>query len=356
MIEKVLTGAEQITPEWLTDLLRERRVLTRGEVVGVTCGDARRTFASTVWHLHVAYSRGANRSAPRRLFLKASNPALAPGEFAPQGQHQEVLFYQVVAPAMDDPPAVACYDAAFEPGTGASHVLLQDVSETHVTCVDPGRQQSCERAVEALARLHASWWDHPCLGNGVGVFPTPQEREEGWADAERRTGEFMMALGDRLRGPWRAAYTSTLRSLPHLYERHATGRNLTLAHGDAHLGNCLFPRDPGSGPTYLVDWQFWHPTIGGTDLAFMIATEWEPQLRRLVEGSLLRRYHAALLERGVQGYPWDSCWNDYRLSVILVSIFIPIWRWSTFHLEADMTALERSMTAFEDLGCPELLI
>ena len=190
----------------------------------------------------------------------------------------------------------------------------------------------------------------------VGSFPTPEERREGWADAAKSTVAFMAACGDRLAPSWRAAYESVLPALPHLFERHASGRNLTLAHDDAHLGNFLFPRAAATEPTYLIDWQFWHPTIGGTDLAFMMATEWEPAIRRQLEPALLQRYYRGLLAHGVQGYAWDDCWNDYRLSVILVSIFIPVWRWALFKWAPDIPALESSMTAFEELGCADLLV
>jgi hypothetical protein len=40
--------------------------------------------------------------------------------------------------------------------------------------------------------------------------------------------------------------------------------------------------------------------------------------------------------------------------VILVSIFIPVWRWAVFHWAPDLPTLETSMAAFEDLRCAEL--
>lgn len=150
-------------------------------------------------------------------------------------------------------------------------------------------------------------------------------------------------------------YQSVLPALPMLFNRHASGRNLTLVHGDAHLGNFLFPIEAQTASAYLINWQFWRPTIGGADLAFMIATEWKPQTRRRLKTHLLRRYDTGLIEHGVSGYSWEDCWNDYRLSVILVSIFIPVWRWSIFQWAPDFTALESSMTAFADLNCSELL-
>ena len=86
-----------------------------------------------------------------------------------------------------------------------------------------------------------------------------------------------------------------------------------------------------------------------------MATDWPPETRRLFEAGLLRRYYRALLAQGVRDYAWDECWNDYRLSVILVSIFIPVWRWSLFQWAPDLAALSSSMTAFEELHCSELL-
>ncbi len=355
MMGNVIVSAGQVTPEWLTGILEEQGVLHRGKVARVMPGQEQATFASSVWHLEVRYSDDAPPGAPTRLFLKVSNPALAPGAFDPQQVQREIVFYCVVAPAMEETFTIPCYDAAYEPETGASHILLKDVSETHVSCSSPSCRRNCERAVDALACLHAFWWDHPRLGVDIGKYPTQEERRRGWRDSEESTTAFMGALGDQLARSWRATYESVLPALPGLYRRHATGRNLTLAHGDAHLGNFLFPRDGEAERTYILDWQFWHPTIGGTDLAYMMATEWEPETRRHLEEALLRRYHEELLAHSVRDYRWDDCWNDYRLSVILVSIFIPVWRWAVFRWAPDMCALERSMAAFEELRCSELL-
>ena len=355
MTKKPITLAEQVTPDWLTSTLRRNGVLRQGKVTRIIPVRQQATFASITWNIDVLYSDDATPQAPRKLFLKSSSPDLAPGECNPEHLRKEIVFYREIAPAMNELVSVPCYDAAYDPETRSSHLLLRDMSETHIVCLDPGNERNCERAVESLAHLHAFWWDHPRLGDDVGRFLTREEREEEWSDAERRTGEFIQMLGDRLRKPWRETYESVVRSLPGLGQRHEQGRNLTLVHGDAHLGNFLFPRDPDADGTYMIDWQFWHPTIGGTDLAFMIATEWEPEIRRRLEQPLLRRYYSCLLQHGVRDYGWDDCWADYRLSVILVSIFIPVWRWSVFKWEPDMTTVERSMTAFEELGCSELL-
>jgi thiamine kinase-like enzyme len=348
-------NASQITPDWLNAVLRGYGVLSQGEVRRVNPGPVQNTFASAVWRLEVIYSPDASPCAPKRLFLKVSDPGLAPGEFNPTHLYQEFIFYKMVAPLMDETFTIPCYDAAYDPLTGVSHLLLLDVSGTHTACDKPSSLRHCEWAIDSLARLHAFWWDHPRLGQDIGKFITLEEREVDWLDAQKSTTAFMDALGEQLHPSWRATYESVLPALPYLYKRHAAGQNLTLVHGDAHLGNFMFPKDEKNGNTYLIDWQFWHPTIGGTDLAFMMATEWGPEVRRNFEKVLLQRYHHRLLKHGVRNYSLEDCWNDYRLSVILVSIFIPVWRWAVFEWTLDLPTLAKSMTAFEDLKCSELL-
>lgn len=355
MPRDVITSAEQVTPDWLTAVLRERGVLPHGMVTSVRASPAQATFASSTWRLQVSYAPGGASAAPLRLFLKTSNPGLAPGQFDIQQLQQELTFYAVVAPLMAARFTIPCYDAAWQPDTGASHILLEDVSETHLTDRDPLRPGHAAQAIDCLARLHAFWWDHPRLGQDIGSFPTWEERQQDVRDTVDSAAAFMAALGDALPPAWRAVYERVLPALPGLFGRHGTGRDLTLVHGDAHLGNFLFPKDAEAGNTCLIDWQFWHPTIGGADLAFMMAAEWEPEIRRRLEQRLMRRYYDGLLAHGVQGYGWQQCWDDYRLSVILVSLFIPVWRWAVFRWAPDLAAVHRSMTAFDDLRCRDLL-
>ena len=49
----------------------------------------------------------------------------------------------------------------------------------------------------------------------------------------------------------------------------------------------------------------------------MIAGQCEPTVRRAIEVRLVRRFHARLVERGVRGYPFEQCWDDYRMALLL---------------------------------------
>jgi len=118
----VITNVQQVTPEWLTSLLRYVGVLTQG-VVERTALRANDAFNSVVSRLDVTYSPDASASAPPALLLKLNRDHN--GIF-------ERLFYQSQLAAPSRPlPIVQCYETAYSPQTGHSHCLLRDLSPTH---------------------------------------------------------------------------------------------------------------------------------------------------------------------------------------------------------------------------------
>jgi hypothetical protein len=139
------------------------------------------------------------------------------------------------------------------------------------------------------------------------------------------------------------------------FARYLSHRNVTLIHGDAHVWNVLMPKDEQSGDVRLFDWDTWRIGLPSSDLAYMMAMHWYPELRRYRERPLLDRYHAALLAQGVGGYDRRALDDDYRLSVLLqiltpvlqAAYDIPPWIW--------WNNLERILLAVDDLGCRELL-
>lgn len=350
-MNRLITDAEQATPEWLTRVLGEKGDLDRGKVTSAQ-KSSQSTITSVISHLELSYSDDSPKSAPRRLFLKISKPD------APLGcGEKEVEFYQTVASAMIDPPTVRCYDAVSSPEIGRSHILLDDLSETYFQPERPlpPSKQHCEQVMDCLARFHAFWWDHPRLGKDIEELPTEASEREYIRNLEERLPGFLNFLGDRLSVAKRKLYEKVLSSLPRLSERLTEGKNLTLIHGDAHLWNFLYPHDPDRNNVYIIDWDFWNVNIGSKDLGHAIALHWYPERRRLMESDLIRRYHDELQKHGVENYDWENCWYDYRLSAI-DNLFMPIWQWSA-KLSPSIwwDKLEKVFLAFQDLECAELL-
>lgn len=132
-------------------------------------------------------------------------------------------------------------------------------------------------------------------------------------------------------------------------------KHVTLIHGGAHTGNLMLPQDEEKDQVILIDWQLWDINVAAIDLAFLMALHWSPQRRALLEKNLLQRYYDHLQMWGVTNYEWADLWNDYRESVIIMSL-IPI---AQFRRKSPTGViwfgLQDSMAAFDDLNCAELL-
>jgi hypothetical protein len=258
---------------------------------------------------------------------------------------------------MPNPPVVRCYQAAYCPETGASHLLFDDVAESHValkSSIPPPLLQA-GKAMDAFAEFHAFWWDHPALGE-VDELPSRKSIAEDVTDTRQHFCRFADFLGDRLTRPQRQVYERTLAALPRLWDRVLRGKDLTLIHGDANFSNVLLPRDPDMDSALVIDWQLWSVGFGALDLSHLVALFWDKEHRQRMEKSLVMRYHQGLVRHGVVGYEWTDCWGDYRLAVLLRVLFMPMW----FHMSGAPDAfwersLERALQAVEDLGCLELL-
>lgn len=352
----VITSAEQVTPEWLSGALRRAGVLTTGAVVAVQAA-SQTTFTAASLRLVVTYSvdaRCASDPLPASLFLKLSTP-----DTPPRFAERESAFYTRVAAAMSDPPVPVCYDAVFSPDSGRCHILLEDLSATHLSpaSFDLPLEQ-CEAGIDCLARCHSAWWDHPQIGE-LSAHYTPAEKQEYLHSIERTAPQFMAALGDRLPPDTRALYERVIARLPDLWEHHwrprlSTGCHVTLIHGDSHWRNFMFARDPSLHSARLIDWQFWGIGVCGHDLAHAIALRAEPAWRAEIEVPLLRRYLERLAEGGVTGYTWDDLWLDYR-AAILDNLFMPMWQWSAGYAKDVWWGLfDRVVPAYQDLGCGDL--
>jgi hypothetical protein len=271
---------------------------------------------------------------------------------------------------------VRCYAAGRDEAGGASFVLLEDLSATHRLALTrdqqltPGENVPADaalmQAVEALARFHAYWWEHPSLGSGVAQLGRWfRDAAHHARYIERRTAAWASLIGGE--GAWfptdlRQIYERVLAGLPGRWDRllarrFATLANITLAHGDAYFANVLCPIHPAAGGAYLIDWQSPYAHLGADDLVTMCATFWTPEQRRADrrEERALRHYHAVLLANGVTRYAWDDLLTDYRIGVI---------DWLLVPLQDRMDGSRRDYWwpkmqclagAFRDLGCADLL-
>jgi len=333
LAQNVITAPDDITAEWLTFVLR-------AEVKSFDVILSRKLAYSSVHRLKIEHQ---NADGPRTLFLKLIGDKNTPDT----NGYQEVEFYRRVAPRMTSPPIVKCHDAAFI--DGRAHLLLEDLFETHSQPAQktaPTREMS-RRAVQALAKAHASCWNGPIAEAGrldeLGLRKFVDDLNEG---VER-----FLRIADLSASQMRE-YRRMLDAAEVIWGRLTRQDHLTVTHGDMHWWNLLLPNDPSRDSVYILDWQLWHIDLGARDLAFLLALGGFAEPRPEIEEELLRVYHESL---DVGDYSWEMLIEDYRWSAIR-NLNIPAIFWSQGkHENTWRDALRRAFDSCERLGCRELI-
>jgi thiamine kinase-like enzyme len=340
----------------LTTVLRHAGVLSDGSVRDVTVKSSRDTVVSHIIRLGLGYDGPAD-GAPPSVILKIAHRDHAKTLW--MAGRNEVAFYTEVAPSMPAGLTPRCFDASFDAETRTWHLLLEDLTDSHriatVWPLPPTADQSTS-IVRALAGVHAAWWDSPRLGVSVGTW-TDVETTNG--HVQQFTGHFTRfsdQLGDRLPEARRDLYRRLIEAAPTLTQRYHSRRNVTIAHGDAHVWNFLLPQDLARRDVRVFDFDQWGINLGSSDLAYMMAMHWYPDRRQSLERPLLDLYHETLLGHGVRGYDRRALDDDYRLSV-LWHITKPVWQWVIgIPPVIWWNNLERIFMAVDDLDCRELLV
>jgi hypothetical protein len=352
----VIAVPDQITAAWLTSVLRRQPDYSSAEVLDFTMQVSYPHGQSSAHTIMCALRPRLTDGRDLRLMVKLASPALATG--IPDLGKREVHFYQHAAPYFDKLPIVRCYDAVFDDDQQRLHVVMDDLTETHIALPPmqlPPPDEDCERMLDALAQLHAAWWDQPSLGK-LTTFPTAEALERAAQDNIDAYARFAEFLGTRLPAARRALYEAASVGLPaRLAERLLPRQGLTIVFEDVHAGNFLYPRDASQHSIKLIDWEQWHINFGAHDLAYMMGLFWFSERRARLERPFLRRYLNALIASGVQDYTWDDLLADYRLG-LLAQLFQPVWMWSHGgHPDVWWHHLERITTACFEWECDKLL-
>lgn len=268
---------------------------------------------------------------------------------------KEADFYSYIAPSLPRPPLIKCYFCEYDEVKDSSFILLEDLSAIcqQTQWPIPPSQARCEAAIDALALIHAAWWDKGGkLSSLHGNLPMERTWSGRYMQAMESLPNFIESLGDRISDERRQIIQQALPTISRSFNRDA---NTTLIHGDAHFWNFMFPMDPSAQKAWIIDWNMWDIGRGTDDLAYMMGLHWYPERRSRLEEPLLRRYHAQLMAHGISDYKWDTLWNDYRLSCVR-NLLIPVWQWwRGIHPSVWWFHLERSFLTYQDLAGEEIL-
>lgn len=351
--EGVITRLEQVTARWLTSTLIRSAALENGSVASFTVDSGRGNWSSSA-RLVLRYAPGSSGELPERLFLKMVDTDLDGEFFGPS----EVTYYTRDYVGLADAPLLRCYHAAYSEEIHRYHLLLDDVSETHVQACE--REPSLEYGqalAEGLAALHARWWGAAPLAEIEAPVHDAAHIRRFVEIAEPGVAPILEQFAVSLAPGWPALLRVLFARHPQaLVARLQNEQGFTLVHGDVGCNNILVPRR-GVRPLYLIDRQpfDWSLTtwLGVYDLAYAMVLDWEVDACRRLEQPVLHRYHAALLERGVSGYTWQRLWDDYRLCAAMgVYIAVEYCRGgiNERYTHVWLPMLQRALAACEDLG------
>jgi len=358
MADEVITHTDQVTADWLTSVLAASGALTNGAVASLELGGGQGNW-STHATLTVKYTDEAHGALPRRLFLKMVNTDLGDDETFGDS---EVAFYKRDYGDVPNAPLLNWYDASYSEELNRYHILVDDVSDTHIEAAQ--KQPTLEYGLalaEGLATLHARWWGAKRLAEAGAPIHDSEFIQRFIDIAEPGVGHIIKRFSTELEPHWPDLLHTLYGKHPRAIIDRVTDLNgFSIIHGDVGQNNILVPRD-GERPIYIIDRQpfNWSLTtwLGAYDLAYAMVLDWPVETRRQLEISVLKRYHAHLLANGVRDYSWDQLFYDYRLCVPM-GVYIATEycrggvneRWIRYV----MPMLFRSLTACDDLDCSAL--
>lgn len=339
---------DNITAEWLTDILRTIGLLKNGFVSNIYLQPLSDVpfGAPKIRRLEIEYSRNALCDIPDKFILKTAL------------KEKEYFFYTQIAEWMDKVPIPHCYLAQQNEDKSQAIFLLEDLSGTHFQTEwpVPPTLENCEVTIDCLSSFHAFWWNDVRLETDFRQKVTKGNYWEGRLnEAIDKLPAFLDFIGDRLSTERKGIYEKVLTSSNQHWMPDSTRNTKTFLHGDIHFWNFLFPKETSKHEIRIFDWNSWDIGKGTNDLAYMIGLHWYPDLRQRYEEHLLKHYHNNLLEQNIANYLWDDFWLDYRESCIM-NLFIPVWQWQRGTSPIIWWShLERSFLTFDDLGLMKLL-
>ena len=307
---------DEITPEWLTQVLRESGAIREAKVESFSAAGLDGGLVGDVNRLVLTYSSDSG-AEPETVVAKLAirNDGFREIINREGFYEREVTFYEVINSQAGLPtPAVYC--AEHDKESGYFILLLEDlgrfrsIKQTDDCSIEDGRT-----AIHALAKMHSKWWGSDRLYEFDWLTDfTDTDEHDRWAVGFPDKLERFLEIAD---GYLPAGYESMARRFGGSYgsiRGHYGKSPVTLVHGDFRLGNLVFNGESDlANPIYAFDWQLVSRGKGAVDVAYFLGWSFATASRRRIENRLLTEYHDALVDGGVANYSFDEFSLDVRV-------------------------------------------
>jgi hypothetical protein len=305
---------DEITPEWLTLALRESGAINTEFIqdFDATSVGGDRGVSGLIYRIEPKYSRGGG--GPTSVIAKFASDQKAMREWVKGAYGIELRVFR----DLDDQIGIRIprsYFGTIEPDSGYFCLLMEDLGRLREVelDVDPN-QVDAVHVVESAARMHSRWWNNPDLPmwlHGVHSLPSNAvERLVGNIDKFLEIGDGVIPRGfEAIAREYAPKWFEIINTL--------CSKNVTLTHGDFKLLNMFFDDEANeSERLVLYDWQVAGRMPGTPDIAEFIMSSYSVEGRRIIEKSLMERYHSTLVDHGVKNYSFDQFTDSLRLALL----------------------------------------
>jgi hypothetical protein len=304
---------DDVTCEWLSEALGATVHSFTAEPIGVGVG-----ILGALHRLHLHCESG-----PSSVVVKLSSPFPENRAFAAGYTlyEKEVRFYNEAAQQVPV-RTPHCWFAAIDDAREWSCIVMEDLGDGRSPDQIAGVQLSeAEAVIDALAGLHATYWDRPEL-DAMRWLPRLDAPQFLAAQDNARDlfGVFEERYGAAVGDEHLRLVHRLLPHIAHILRTWARSGPETIAHCDMRGDNLIFLGPPNMSNLVVLDWQLSTRSRGAYDVGYFLVCSLTLRDRRAHEHELIERYVDALARHGVHGYTTQRCLADIReWMLILVS-------------------------------------
>jgi aminoglycoside phosphotransferase (APT) family kinase protein len=189
-------------------------------------------------------------------------------------------------------------------------MILEDLEASGCTVpksVEDHAREHGEQVIEALARLHAHFWEDARFASKLAWVPRAMRGALGAKLIEQARAKFS--------GDFPPVFAELCRLYADHHERVCDlwdeGES-TLVHGDIHAGNQFLDGERIG----VYDWAVISRSPGIRDVGIYLCNSCPTELRRAEQQGWLRRYRQGLADAGVDAPALETLWQRYRRAVL----------------------------------------
>ena len=305
---------DEITPQWLTQILRVSGVITKSSVASIRVDQLAKgkAWLSSIGRVEVRYDSDTE-NAPSAFVIKmlSQSDGHRDAEYELGAYKREIAFYEHIAPGLPIRLPNLYYS------NNRNLMLMEDLSS--LTAGDQIQGMTYEQVLitlESLAKVQAAYWNSPALEK-IDWLPHTNSIEldynQNWDSFVELCGDFIdplaLKVGERLRD-----------NIPWLVDE-VSKRPCTLVHDDMKADNLLFGEAGSDMSVVILDWQFVIRSMGAIDVARLIGGSLHPKERQGHQHDAMKHWYDKVLENGAEDYSWDDAQRDMKLGALYCLCF-----------------------------------